>query len=993
MTHEAVPFTCDILVGREAECAAIRGRLEQRRPGVLLICGSAGIGKSRLTNDALRYAAELGHPAARGYCLETESGSPFAPLSDLLTSLQREAASTVFAGLSADQFATLAAICPGLGTRADAPTGGDGVQRKHALCAALGALFGQLPSSQESPLPVVAIEDLHWADPVTLDLLMLLSRRAPTLPLLLLLTFRDDEVGPELAHFLAELDRGRLATEVSLTGLDAAQVEAMVRAILKLQRALPADLLHLLASLTEGNPFFVEEVLKSLSASGQLQPSATGWSWNRSDALLVPRSVQDAVRRRVARLSPRARRVLEIAAVAGHRFDFDLLSDVTRLSVAELISAIRELIDAQIVVETGDDLFAFRHALSRQAVTAELLSRERTVLHKQIADALLAHPSAPVVDVAWHAFNAGMWEAARLAARSAGEQAMAMHAPQLAAEHFTRALVATDHLRLSPEPGLLRARGEARETLGVFDLARADFDAALTAARQIGDLREEVEALIALGLLWAGRDYAAAGEHLASALDGARRTGDAHLLGRALNRMGNWHLNQERHTEAIAHHEEALSVFERLGDDREVAATLDLIGISSFLGGDLVRGSPALERAVDLWRTLDDRRGLSSSLTLLSFSGPTFHTCSVPPALRGPDALAYAPEGRQIAREIGWRAGESWSLWGAGGLAAGAQGQYSRALPETREGLAIADEIDHVQWQAASLCMLGNVERDLFAWDRARDSLERAVQRSEQARSPYWRRSAIAWLALLEAETGNVEHAADLLQPEIATLGAEQTIAGRLVHLAAAEVALARGEAADALRIADLLLSNLPNGATHWRPPVLSLLRGRALLALERMEDAVGEFETGRHAARDTEALPLAWRLEQALAGGLDRLGRTQDAAAEWHSAWTLLHELAASIPDDSLRDGFLAEAGRRFPAKFAPPRPRATGPDDLTERERAVATLLTRGLTNREIAAELYISDWTAATHVRNILAKLGFASRSQIAAWAVENGIKRPR
>jgi predicted ATPase len=160
----------------------------------------------------------------------------------------------------------------------------------------------------------------------------------------------------------------------------------MLRAIFSLSRSARLDLPDPIYELTEGNPFFVEEVLKSLIAAGDIVYMNGRWNRKPLAELRIPRSVQDAVQQRTAHLSEGARQVLNLAAVAGRHFDFAFLQEVTQQDEAQLLQLLKELIAAQLVVEESAEQFAFRHALTRQAVYAQLLGRERKALHRTIAE-------------------------------------------------------------------------------------------------------------------------------------------------------------------------------------------------------------------------------------------------------------------------------------------------------------------------------------------------------------------------------------------------------------------------------------------------------------------------------------------------------------------------------------------------------------------------------------------------------------------------------
>ncbi len=206
--------------------------------------------------------------------------------------------------------------------------------------------------------------------------------------MVLLVTYRADEGAPRLGHFLAELDRERLTTEVTLGPLSRAGLAAMVRAVFALDRPAPTAFVDKIYALTEGNPFFVEEVLKVLVMQGDLPLDIDAWEDQALDALPIPRSLRDTVERRMVELSKGARHILEVAAVVGRWFEFVLLRELVQVDEREMIERLRELTAAQLVVEESAERFAIRHALTQQAIYSRLLRRERRFLHRSAAERL-----------------------------------------------------------------------------------------------------------------------------------------------------------------------------------------------------------------------------------------------------------------------------------------------------------------------------------------------------------------------------------------------------------------------------------------------------------------------------------------------------------------------------------------------------------------------------------------------------------------------------
>src|SRR5436305_5777162 len=250
-----------------------------------------------------------------------------------------------------------------------------------------------------------------------------------------------------------------------------------------LRRFLHGELLCTLYTLTEGNPFFVEETLSSLIAAGDIFYVQGYWNRKSGSEVSIPQSVQDAVQRRTARVSEAARYVLTLAAVAGRHFDFALLQQLTKYGEHQLLLIMKELVSAQLVVEESADQFAFRHALTRQAIYSQLLTRERRMLHRTIAETMEQQspvtPDLHLEDLAYHFYQARDWQKAVDYAQRAGEKALGLYAHRAAIGYFTWALEAADHLSLPPStqvpglrPALYRARGQAYEMLGEFEQAK-----------------------------------------------------------------------------------------------------------------------------------------------------------------------------------------------------------------------------------------------------------------------------------------------------------------------------------------------------------------------------------------------------------------------------------------------------------------------------------------------------------------------------------------
>jgi DNA-binding CsgD family transcriptional regulator len=842
----------------------------------------------------------------------------------------------------------------------------------------------------------MVIEDVHWSDDATLDLMLHFARRITTRRIALILTFRSDEIGPRLGRLLADFDRARCASEVDLRPLGMGDVTAMMQEIFGSKTAFGTPFASALHGLTEGNPFFIEEMLKALLVAGVLGQEDGVWRARSLELALVPRTATEAVTRRLSQLSSDARQVASIAAVAGRRFDFALLEKLTRHDERGLLSLVKELVEAQLVIEESSERFAFRHALTREAMRARLLARERVALHRAIAHAIEQDydESTPDLDdaLSYHSFEAGEWEAARRYALRAASRAMSLSAPREALQHYDRAVRATEKSGRSPDPDLRIGRGRAHETLGSFSPANDDFATALEAAREGGDRRAEWTALHALGMLWAARDYELAGGYRRAALDVARAIGDPILVARSLNRVGNWLVNRDQPRAGIPYHDEALALFEAAGEERGVAETVDLLAMSHHIAGEQPRAVELYERSIELFEALGDRRALVNALSVLLVCGPSHHAC-VGPVLASTLTMELLSSERpvKLAVDIGWRAGEAFARYLVADCLAW-RGEYSRALLLARQSLAIAEELEHLEWQSGARRVLGMIALDLFDMPNALRHLSTAHDIARRLGSATWTLWTGAPAAIALARASRPADAAALLDAMSGAVptalgdvgdNANLTLGERYIAIARAELSLANGEPLAAL---DALSHASTPGA-----PRAAMVRAHALAALERWDEALATLSLARDDATEQGAQSLLWRIDAAEGAVHLAQRRRLEARRRFDAARSAATRIADSLHEPALATVFRAGVDRVAP----PPPPRTSAQaakqafGGLTRREREAATLVAHGKANRAIARTLGIGERTVEGYIGSALTKLGFTSRTQLAVWAAEQGL----
>jgi DNA-binding SARP family transcriptional activator/tetratricopeptide (TPR) repeat protein len=488
-------------VGREPELrrldACLTGAVEGSGT-VALLAGEAGIGKTRLAQELAGRAAAGGALVLWGWCHEADEAPPFWPWRHVVKALMDECGPDIADGLPAAEQEALGRLVPEQwgGGPGRTPTGAD---LRFPLAEAVVSLLRRATTGRPA---VVVLDDLHWADPGSLLVLELVARQVRTLPLVVLATYRSNEVGARhpLTTLLGDVARERATMRVDLTGLTTEAVASYVHQAL----GTAADALApVLRRKTDGNPFFVGEILRLLRSDGAPDDSALA-------AIDLPRGVRDVVLRRCQRLADGAHEALALAAVIGRDFDVRLLERAAKPGT-DVDDALEQALAANLVheVDGADGRYRFTHELVREALYGEMTWLRRTRAHRMVAEAIEAQvgeaPGAHVLELAHHTTVAAQRDDALLPkalryATGAADWASRSFAFEDAARYHRRAL----DLLATVRPGDLRTRFDLRVALGETlyrcgDVAGAQetFLAAADDARALGD--DALLPVVALG--------------------------------------------------------------------------------------------------------------------------------------------------------------------------------------------------------------------------------------------------------------------------------------------------------------------------------------------------------------------------------------------------------------------------------------------------------------------------------------------------------------
>ena len=965
----------------------------------MVVAGEAGVGKTRLVAELIGQAGRLGAVALTGGCLDVGEGVlAYAPLVEalrpLVVVLDPGELDRVLGGARAE----LARLVPELGP----PAGGRQAEAPLAPTRLFELLLGVLHRLAERGPVLLVVEDLHWADQSTRDLLGFLVRNLRG-GVALVLTYRSDELHRRhpLRPFLAELDRSGRAERLELGRLGRRDLAELLAGILG-EPAPPALVGEVLAR-SEGNPFFAEELLAA-----------------HLDGTRLPLVLRDLVLARVAALSEPTQRVLEVAAVAGTRVDHELLAAVVGQDPEELVWLVREAVTRHVLgVDEASGAYAFRHALVQEAVYDDLLPVQRGPLHAAYARALerrieqrgdaLEAASGTAVEwgqLAYHWYAAHDLGQALVASVQAGQAAESAAALAEALGHYERALELWDQ---EPEAA-------ARSPL--------DRGAVLHRAAEAALLAGYDDRAVTLGRL---------------ALDRVDPVAEPLRAGALLERLARYHWNAGHMPLAMAAVERAVAIIParaavagagpRPGRPRPAAhaAGPPCRGAGPRPGGG--RGGPAGRRAgrggprPHHPRHLPGRPRAAGGGCRRPGAGPPNRQGAGQRRRPGPGPRlpGHRPgpgrpfrrrrrglPGRRRGGPPGRRPGKLWpqpaprrgQLAAQPGAAGGGRAAAGRGL---RPGPPVARRSG-----SRPLTVRGTLRLRTGDLAGARADLRRVLDEAPAALDPQNATPVLAGLAEAALWDGHPADGraavADGLEVLATTDGpywvGELCRSGLAVAAALAEQARDRHAEAEeqaARELAGRLVERIRAAVAAPGVVPTPTVTANLLTAEAEWARAAGPSDPERWAgsAEAWEALGYPWqagyaRWRQAEAL-LNRGAPRPDAAAALARARTLAAGLGARLlvaEIDSL--GRRARIGLELPpdggAPEGPAQESTTATDELglTPREREVLALLADGRTNRQIAEALFISRKTASVHVSNILAKLGVANRGEAAAAA---------
>jgi len=974
-----------ILVGRERELALLREHLDAAlagRGGLVLIGGEAGIGKTALAEALCREAAERGACVLIGRCYDRTETPPYGPWLDLIA-----------------QYSSTPDTPPPPAAFAHAGIVGEAASQD----ALIQQVRDFLRAVCRRRLVLLLLDDLHWADPASLDLLRVLVRDTPSLSLLIVATYRADELGRQhpLVPLIPTFVREARATRLDLRGLDGGAIRAFIEQRYRLQASQANALCAYLGARSDGNPFFLMELLRTLDELQALEAAGDTWSADALADLRVPHLLQQLVEGRLARLGEDTQHLLSMAAVIGQEVPLSLWATAVDDDVERILAAVEQACAARLLEALpGGARVRFVHALTRDAIYAAIFPPHRRRWHVRVAESLAGVRGGDPDLIAHHFRQAGDMRAISWLVRAA-ERAQRAYAYASAAARYGEALaLCSDDDAPTQEQALLFCRVASSPWSPLPHRERMSyFERALYLAHEAHDTSMAAEVLYQRGFI--------------SCIRGAYRDGLTDMMG-------------------------GIGAVEALSDAERTAFA------GSIFAGDVLRnvnGAVVLclaavgryEEARRLAESLDCRparegsqqRGTPFNAAYASGLGRAYASLGMPEDARRVFAQFSAMSRATVA-------GIWWHVQVRGAELTSLLLPYRADHPE--EAYRLAEQIQH----------------DDDEHFRGRGELPRPPDRAMYLPLLYlhgeWREARALALAM-RADPMDADH---LSEPNVRALGliaygqGDRETVWELVRekLPDGPESIPGDFSLDAALILQRLAAHLSLDALDattarawleahdrwlaWSGAVLGQSEGEALWTRYHRQggDTARAAEHARraltHASEPRQPLALlaAHRLRGELdtaAGCFESAARHLDTsraladacAAPYEQALTLhaLAELRAAAGDAVAAAGVLADVRAICEALGARPtlaradalaariattmRTPATDPTGLSARELAVLRLLAAGRTNREIAGALFVSVHTVSAHVRAILAKTGTDNRTAAAAFAREHGL----
>ena len=889
-------------VGRDKEYGQLIGLIDGLAAGngcVVLIRGEAGIGKSRLMHEAARHAQLRALATLTTNCYEIERAIAYQPVIDLVAQACEALSESQLRMIAPILLAEIAALAPAMAARLTdlPPLSVDFPEARQArLFLALVQLFDVLAQRRQLML---TIDNIQWADDASLQFLHFLARQIAGRPIILICAYRDEELASNerLTGLLESLRHETATLQMALARLGPGDTEVLLK-IMNDPKLCAPGLAARLHSESDGNPFFLWSILHSLSEGEGVVSDAL--------RLPLPDALRDSVRARLARVPQEDRLLLDVAAVLGRRFDFEILFALSQMPEERFLLSLDSLVMRRLLHEEQESAwYDFSHDKVREVVYLDIGLARRVLLHREVADMLERHAESATHEgdahLAEHYERGRLWPKAFSYLCLAAEHSQKLFAMRESLQWFDRAAAL---LQAHPEAAtqtqqlaLYEHRGQARAQAGQIEGAVADFQMVIDAARALGQHERARDGLIQLGMAYRRADaYEQAVACLDEALTASRATGDERHVADTLYHLGTVAWSNGRNDLAITYHQQAVAICERLGlSDLVAVQAFHGRGEAYFANAETQAAIESFTRSFELARRIDDKSYESENLMMIGWA------CTGHMGLADyPRALSQFNAALDIARDadLQWHLGPT--LIGRA-HAQMALGRFAEAWADLNEALPRLETLCLVRYQIMAHDAMGCLLLDLDWHEPALQHFERGLALARRAAIMYWVPRLQANLAIAQSRSGVPVGLAALQGALQYSQDHSETWLTLRCLQALAETALANGDADGCTRYADRLLALASSGNMRELIAQAHRLRGLACFAVDGYEPARKELIEALTLAQPIGKIRLAWDCHLALARVAAALGDANSEHDQLASASALAARIAENLRGSGL--------------------------------------------------------------------------------------------
>jgi class 3 adenylate cyclase/tetratricopeptide (TPR) repeat protein len=906
------------LVGREAQLALLNQQLNQLKIGVgsiVSVIGEAGLGKSTLIAELIRSNKELNIIWLRGDALSYARSVSYFPWRQII----RQSINAHEDDSPSEVRGKLRYVCdccamPGGGVpfleamlaveSEESLQVVAGYQGEALVKKMVDATRGYLCGLTGENLLVIVFDDLHWADEASLNLLLNIVELTNTQPILFTCLLRPDKTAAswEAINKVQQKVEARYQS-ILLKPLQADQTDLLLTNLLGMQE-LPKNIRDLIVEKADGNPFFIEELIRSLIETNQIVRENTSWRTNGEDAKVsLPNTLRGVLGARIDRLPELTKHILQNASVVGRSFELRVLNKLTHLN--DVLNVHIQYLEEVSLVEPLLNEYAFRHVLIQETAYDSILIKKRTDLHRQIGEALeelhtnRIEEFAPLV--ANH-FYAAQDSRSLKYYILAGEKAARLYANAEAATHFSRALEVARHYGNNAEQitKLYTQLGSALELSGRYEQALQNYDDMQTFGRKSGERSTEMAALMAKATMYSIfsgiHDSSLSEQLLVQALDISLEIGDRAAQAKLSWNLMLTYLFSKRPDQALEHGELALSLARESDDREQLAFVLNDLCRLYTCRGEFEKAYEVIQEARELWRMLDHQVMLADSLG--SEAEARFNAGEFKQALKcSQDAL-------QITEKIE-------NLWGQSydrmlmSFVYLEIGQVGIGIQLAEQSIQLADDAGLIASSIGLRSELAWFYAYSGAFEKGYDLIAQALQVAE-AKQPAWKafpQAAKIRMHLLQGDVRSAgQFAGNALFEPISIPYARYTI---FLCLANIELAVSRGDHGMGLSLADDLLSEVIPLTRVDIPDVL-LWKGKALIGLRQFDEAYQVLNEACSLAKRLDAKPQLWSILANLSTVNFKLGKDEEAEANRKEARAIIQQIAESLHEIGLSESFL---------------------------------------------------------------------------------------